>query len=41
MRRYSNDKFYYWRDELTNPKVNEEKRAEKDKKIHWVFPVVR
>ncbi len=43
MKRYANDKYYYWRDELTNPKPVANKKDEKDERkfLHWIFPLIR
>jgi len=43
MKRYANDKYYYWRDSLTNPKAAANKKVEKEKQtiLHWTFPMVR
>ncbi len=45
MKRYANDKYYYWRDALTDPKqrtANKETETADDRdRLHWLFPLLR
>ncbi|HPF16608.1 MAG TPA: hypothetical protein P5107_10040 [Thermotogota bacterium] len=39
MKRYANDKYYYWRDALTNPEaaLNKKESMENRNKLDWML----
>jgi len=44
MKRYANDKYYYWRDEITHPKVTANRNEKDDRddrsRLYWLFPLI-